>query len=62
MKTLDLLGLKYLAVGFACLVIAMAVLRTLHLDEIAPGVVAAILLSVLVAFSHQIRQNQMPNA
>ena len=47
--------LKYVAIGFACLVIAMSVLRTQSLLDYAPGVAGAIMLSVLVASAHESR-------
>ena len=62
MRRPDTTSLKYVAIGFACLVIAMAILRTLgHLD-VAPGVVGAIMLSVLVASAAERRKAEMPDA
>jgi hypothetical protein len=61
MKKPDITGLKYVAIGFACLVIALAVLRTFHRDDIAPAVAGAILLSVLVAATWQTHPRQTPD-
>jgi hypothetical protein len=61
MKKLDIIGLKYVAIGFACLVIALAVLRALGRDDIAPMVTGAVLLSVLVAATCQTRGRQTPD-
>ena len=62
MKTPDMIGFKYLGIGFASLVIAMAILRTLNLLDYGPGVAAAIMLSVLVASGQEIRQSHPPDA
>jgi hypothetical protein len=61
MKKPDITGLKYVAIGFACLVIALAVLRALGRDDIAPVVAGAVLLSILVAATYQTRQHQTPD-
>ena len=53
MRTPDATGMKYIAVGFACVVIALAILRTLGLEDQALGVTAAIMFSVLVAATRQ---------
>lgn len=53
MKTPDVTGLKYVAIGFACLVIGMAILRTLGLENHTLPVTGAILFSVLVAATRQ---------
>lgn len=58
MRTPDVTGLKYVAIGFACLVIAMAILRTLGLENQVLGVTGAIMFSVLVAATRQGRQRQ----
>ncbi len=60
MKKLDITGLKYVVIGFTCLVIALAVLRALGRDDIAPMVTGAILLSVLVSAAYQTRRPQTP--
>ena len=61
MRTPDVAGLKYIAIGFACLVIAMAVLRTRGLENQALGVTGAIMFSVLVASTRQGRRHQAPS-
>jgi hypothetical protein len=61
MKKPDITGLKYVAIGFACLVIALAVLRSLGRDDIAPLVTGAVLLSVLVAATYPTRGHQTPD-
>ncbi len=48
--------LKYLGIGFACLVIAMAVLRAVDALDSAPVVAGAILLSLLVASTEETRR------
>ena len=53
MRTPDVTGLKYVAIGFACLVIGMAILRTLGLENHTLLVTGAILFSVLVAATRQ---------
>jgi hypothetical protein len=53
MRTPDVTGMKYIAVGFACVVIALAILRTLGFENQALGVTGAILFSVLVASTRQ---------
>jgi putative flippase GtrA len=49
MKRFDRRHAKYIAIGFACFVVATAILRTLGQLALAPGVAGAIMLSVLVA-------------
>ncbi|MBN1359662.1 MAG: hypothetical protein JW993_03670 [Sedimentisphaerales bacterium] len=44
---------KYLAIGFACVVIAMAILRAANALDQAPAVAGAILLSLLVASAEE---------
>jgi hypothetical protein len=61
MKKPDITGLKYVAIGFTCLVIALAVVRALGRNDIAPMVTGAILLSVLVAAAYETRRPQAPN-
>ena len=61
MRTPDVTGMKYIAIGFACLVIGMAVLRTLGLENQALGVTGAIMFSVLVASTRQGRRRQAPS-
>lgn len=60
MRRLEIGGVKYIAIGFACLVVAMAILRTLRFDAMAPAVAGAILFSVLVACANQARRPQTP--
>jgi hypothetical protein len=48
--------LKYLGIGFACLVIAMAVLRAVNSLDSAPAAAGAILLSLLVASTEEARK------
>ncbi len=47
---------KYLGIGFACVVIAMAVLRAVGALDLAPAVAGAILLSLLVASTEETRK------
>jgi hypothetical protein len=47
---------KYLGIGFACLVIAMAILRAINSLDVAPAVAGAILLSLLVASTEETRK------
>ncbi len=61
MKKPDVIGLKYVAMGFTCLVIAMAVLRALGRDDMAPMVAGAVLLSILVAAAYETRRHQTPS-
>jgi hypothetical protein len=49
MKKLSTTTLKYVGIGFACLVIAMATLRAFDLGEIGPAAIGAVMLSVLIA-------------
>jgi len=56
MKKCKVITLKYAAIGFACLVIAMATTRALDLPEIAPAVVGAVMLSLLVASTEETRK------
>jgi len=49
MKKLNFTTLKYVGIGFSCLVIALTTLRALDLQDIAPGAVGAVMLSVLIA-------------
>ena len=49
-------GFKYVAIGLACFIVAMAVLRTLGRLDLAPGVSGAIMISVLVASTAEARQ------
>ncbi len=60
MKKPDVTGLTYVVIGFICLVIALAVLRALGRDDVAPMVTGAILLSVLVSAAYQTRRPQTP--
>jgi len=54
-------GVKYIAIGLACFITAMAVLRTLGWLDLAPGVSGAIMLSVLVASTAEARQSDKPH-
>jgi hypothetical protein len=60
MKTPDITGLKYVVIGFTCLIIALAVVRALGRNDIAPMVTGAILLSVLVSAAYEMRRPQAP--
>jgi predicted membrane channel-forming protein YqfA (hemolysin III family) len=60
MRKPDLAGLKYVVMGFTCLVIALAVLRALGRNDMAPLVAGAVLLSVLVAAAYQRHRPQTP--
>ena len=62
MSKLDLTGLKYVAIGFACLVIAMAILRTLGMGDRAAGVAGAVMFSVLVAATSTTRRDRASEA
>jgi hypothetical protein len=62
MKRTDTANLKHVALGFACLVVAMAILRTLGQSDIAPGVAGAIMLSVLIAAGAEKRRAENPDA
>jgi hypothetical protein len=53
MKMCKAVTYKYLGIGFACLVIAMAVLRAANSLDLAPAVAGAILLSLLVASAEE---------
>jgi len=61
MRTPDVTGLKYVAIGFACLVIGMAILRTLGLENHALSVTGAIMFSVLVASTRQSGRRHAPS-
>jgi hypothetical protein len=62
MKKIDVTKLKYVGMGFGCLVVATAILRTLgHLD-LAGGVAGAIMLSLLVASSADKPKAEIPEA
>ena len=56
MKKCKAVTFKYAGIGFACLVIAMATMRVLDLPEIAPAVVGAVMLSLLVASTEETRK------
>lgn len=49
MKKWNLATLKYVGIGFSCLVIALATVRALDLQDMAPVAVGAVMLSVLIA-------------
>jgi hypothetical protein len=61
MKRFNRTHVKYVAIGFAGSVIATAILRTLGQDTLAPGVVGAIMLSVLVAAAAETPQVDKQN-
>lgn len=61
MKRFNRTHVKYIAIGFACFVVATAVLRTLGQLALAPGVAGAILLSVLVAAAAETPQVDKQN-
>jgi len=55
-------NLKYVGIGFACFVVATAILRTLGQLDLAPGVAGAIMLSVLIASGAENRRAETPDA
>ncbi len=55
MKKLNTGTLKYVGIGFACLVIAVATVRAFGLSELGPAVIGATMLSVLVASTAETR-------
>ena len=56
MKSANGATLKYVAIGFACLVIALASVRALELHEMGPALVGATMISVLVASTAETRK------
>lgn len=56
MRKCQAITLKYAAIGFACLIIALATTRALNLPEIAPAVVGGVMLSLLVASTEETRK------
>jgi len=58
MRKPDTANLKYVGIGFACFVVAMAILRTLGQLDLAPGVAGAIMLSVLIASGAESRKSE----
>lgn len=56
MKTCSKLTLKYVAIGFASVVIATATLRAWGLAEFAPIAVGAVMLSLLVASAEEFQK------
>jgi hypothetical protein len=56
MKKFNWVTLKYAAIGFACLVMATATVRALDLPEIAPAIIGAIMISLLVAATNEPRK------
>jgi hypothetical protein len=62
MRKPDTANLKYIGIGFACFVVAMAVLRTLGQLDLAPGVTGAIMLSVLIASGAESRKPETSDA
>ena len=56
MKKCKVVTLKYAAIGFACLVMGMATVRALDLPEIAPAIIGAIMLSLLVASTNETKE------
>ena len=62
MKKIDVAKLKHVGMGFGCLVVATAILRTLgHLDLAGP-VAGAIVLSMLVALAAETPNAEIPDA
>jgi len=56
MKMCKPITYKYLGIGFACLVIATAILRAANALDLAPAVAGAVLLSLLVASVEETRK------
>jgi hypothetical protein len=56
MKQWNKTTFKYVGIGLACVVIATATVRALDLQEIAPVVVGAVMLSVLIASTAETRK------
>lgn len=56
MKKWNVATLRYVGMGFACLVIALATVRALDLQEIGPAVIGATMISLLVASTAEIRK------
>lgn len=56
MKKWDTATLRYVGMGFACLVIALATVRALDLYDIGPAVIGATMLSLLVASTAETRK------
>lgn len=55
MRKPNTVTLKYVGIGFACLVIAVATVRAFGLRELGPVVIGATMLSVLVASTAETR-------
>lgn len=56
MKKWNAAMLRYAGVGLACLIIALATVRALDLQDIGPAVIGATMLSLLVASTAEIRK------
>ena len=56
MKKWNTATLKYVGIGFSCLVIALATLRAFDIQEMAPVAVGAMMLSVLIASTAETRK------
>ena len=56
MKKWNTVTFKYVGIGFACLVIAMATVRAFGLQDIAPVAIGAVMLSVLIASTAETRK------
>lgn len=56
MKKWNTATLRYVGMGFACLVIATATVRALDLQDIGPAVVGATMISLLIASTAETRK------
>ncbi len=56
MKKWNTATLKYVGMGFACWVVALATVRALDLQDIGPMVVGATMLSLLIASMAETRK------
>lgn len=56
MKKWNAATLRYVAMGLACLVIALATVQALDLHDIGPAVIGATMLSLLVASTAEARK------
>jgi hypothetical protein len=56
MKKWNTNTLRYAGMGFACLIIALATVRALNLQDLGPAVVGATMISLLVASTAETRK------
>ncbi|HNY78355.1 MAG: hypothetical protein RBS72_10750 [Sedimentisphaerales bacterium] len=56
MKKWNAATLRYVGMGFACLIISLATVRAFDLHDIGPAVVGATMLSLLVASTAETRK------